>query len=548
MLLSLSSIVPLLAAATGAEGAKIEEFSYSVTGIADFIRLLFANPTSLAWLTPFLGLLLLSILPGNNERFIRYYTVLVTLLTLIPIVRIYTSYRWEEGRLGLGLVLPWFPQLGIYYAVAVDGISVVLLMLTGILFVAAAIGSWSITKRVKDYSVLFLLLEMSIIGVFVAIDYVLFFVFWELMLLPMYFLIGIWGGPRRIYAAIKFFLFTLAGSVAILVGFILLWQQSAAPLAQRSFLVPDLWIVGPQIAPGLQAVIFFLFFFGFGVKVPIFPLHTWLPDAHVEAPTPISVILAGLLLKTGAYGFYRFLYPTFPQMAKEYALFVAAVGVIMIVYAALVAMAQADLKTLIAYASISHMGYVLLGIATLTNAGMTAGLFQMVSHGFVSGSLFLLAGVIYDRSHTRIINEFGGLGTLMPMYFGFFILAGMANLALPPLSGFWGEALAYIGAFSNNYYFSAAGTNLFWLLAFLALPGIVLTAGYTLWALQRVFMGPLNERWKDLTDLSRREILSLAIPGAFIILIGIIPGLVVRVFNVSLENLLGYILTYAPLG
>jgi NADH-quinone oxidoreductase subunit M len=547
MLLSLSMIAPLLGAAS-AETGKIEEFSYSVSGFADILKLILQNPPSLAWLTPFIGFLLLATLPANNEKLIRYFTVLVTLATLIPILRIYKGYNWEDGRLSLGLAISWFPTLGIYYAVAVDGISVVLLMLTGILFVAAAIGSWSIKTRIKDYSVLFLLLEASIIGVFVAMDYVLFFIFWELMLLPMYFLIGIWGGPRRIYASIKFFLFTLAGSVAILIGIILLWQQSAPFPAQRSFLVPNLWQVGPQMAPGLQALIFFLFFFGFGVKVPIVPLHTWLPDAHVEAPTPISVILAGLLLKTGAYGFYRFLYPSFPQMAKEYALFVAAVGVVMIVYAALVAMAQADLKTLIAYASISHMGYVLFGLATLTHAGMTAGIFQMVSHGFVSGSLFLLAGVIYDRTHTRIINEFGGLGTLMPKYFAFFILAGMANLALPPLSGFWGEALAYIGAFTNTYYISPSGSNQFWLLALLATPGIVLTAGYTLWALQRVFMGPLNERWKDLTDLTRREILSLAIPAVFIILIGVAPNLLVRSFNATLMVFLDYILQNAPLG
>ncbi|MHA2621069.1 MAG: complex I subunit 4 family protein [bacterium JZ-2024 1] len=541
-----SSILPVIGAAMP-EATELQEFGYSVEGVTNVLRALFQNPTSLAWLIPLMGCILLATLPATNDRFIRYYTVLVTLVTLIPIVHIYRTYDWEKGELGLGLLLPWFPyQFGINYAVAVDGISVVLLMLTGILFVTAAIGSWSVTKRIKDYSFLFLLLEASIIGVFVAMDYVLFFIFWELMLLPMYFLIGIWGGPRRIYAAIKFFLFTLAGSVAILIGIIILWQQVPSP--NRTFLVPALWSVGPQMAPGLASIVFLLFFFGFGVKVPIVPLHTWLPDAHVEAPTPISVILAGLLLKTGAYGFYRFLYPTFPQMAKEYALFVAAIGVIMIVYAALVAMAQADLKTLIAYASISHMGYVLLGIATLTHAGMTAGVFQMVSHGFVSGSLFLLAGVIYDRAHTRIINEFGGLGTLMPKYFAFFILAGMANLALPPLSGFWGEAFAYLGAFSNHFYYSDTGTNLFWLLALFAVPGIVVTAGYTLWAIQRVFMGPLNERWKDLTDLSRREILSLALPGLFIVLIGVQPSVVIQVFNSSLNNLLNHILQNAPFG
>lgn len=541
----LSSILPALGA-TAAGGPELQEFGYSLGGFSNVLQALFSNLPSLAWLVPFIGCLLIGFLPATNERLLRYYTLMVTLLALLPIVRIYRTYSWEDGRLQMGLLIPWWPSLGINYVVAVDGISVVLLMLTGILFVAAAIGSWSVTKRIRDYSFLFLLLEASIVGVFVALDYVLFFVFWELMLLPMYFLIGIWGGPRRIYAAIKFFLFTLAGSIAILIGIILLWQQ--LPVPNRTFLVPELWNVGAQMNPGLASVIFLLFFVGFGVKVPIVPLHTWLPDAHVEAPTPISVILAGLLLKTGGYGFYRFLYPTFPQMAKQYALLVAAVGVIMIVYAALVAMAQADLKTLIAYASISHMGYVLFGMATLTHAGMTAGLFQMVSHGFVSGSLFLLAGVIYDRAHTRIINEFGGLGTLMPQYFAFFILAGMANLALPPLSGFWGEALAYLGAFSSTYYIGPSGINQFWLLALLALPGIVLTAGYTLWALQRVFMGPLNERWKDLTDLSPREIFSLAIPGAFIVLIGVFPVLVVQVFNNSLVFYLDHILKNAPLG
>ncbi|MFN4182932.1 MAG: NuoM family protein, partial [bacterium] len=416
--------------------------------------------------------------------------------------------------------IPWFPSVGISWVVGVDGLSMALLVLTGILFVAAALGSWSIKHRVKEYSIFFLVLQTGIIGVFIALDYFVFYIMWELMLVPMYFLIGIWGGPRRIYAAIKFFIYTLAGSIALLVGIILLYLYSGTEV--RSFFVPFLTGAGPSLPVPIQQWIFWLFFFGFGVKIPIVPLHTWLPDAHVEAPTPISVILAGLLLKTGGYGFFRFLYPTFPDMARAYAIPVATIGVIMVVYAALVAMAQADVKTLIANASISHMGYVVFGLSTMTPEGITAGIFQMVSHGFISGSLFLLAGVIYDRAHTRIINEFGGLAENMPGYYAFFTLAGMGNLALPGLSGFWGELLSYMGAFKNfDYVFG--GVNLFRLLALAALPGIVITAGYTLWAIQRMFLGPLNPTWKDLKDVDFREVLSLAIPGFFIVLLGLFP-------------------------
>ncbi len=497
--------------------------------------ILFSNPLNQILFLPILFALIIALFPARHEKWLRSLTLANTLIICIRILMLLQEYlqklpETQPGRSPFlfAQFLPWFPEIGVFWRVGADGLSMAMLVLTGLLFVAAAIGSWSIRHRVKEYCVLFLILQTGIIGVFIALDYFVFYIMWELMLVPMYFLIGIWGGPRRIYAAIKFFIYTLAGSIALLVGIILLYVYSGQ--SPPTFFILPLIGAGPSLPVPIQQWIFWLFFFGFGIKIPIVPLHTWLPDAHVEAPTPISVILAGLLLKTGGYGFYRILYPTFPDMARTYAIPVAIIGVVMVVYAALVAMAQADVKTLIANASISHMGYVVFGLSTMTQEGITAGIFQMVSHGFISGSLFLLAGVIYDRAHTRIINEFGGLAEIMPAYFAFFSFAGMANLALPGLSGFWGELLAYMGAF-KNYSYVFGDINLFRLFAICALPGIVITAGYTLWAIQRMFLGPLNPTWKDLKDTDYREVISLAIPGFFIVLFGVLPALLVQIFH-----------------
>ncbi len=518
----------------------IEEVRY-VVSFEPILRLL-QNLPFLTLFFPLLGSTLVFLF--KQERLARAFTLAVTILTLIPLG---FMLAWFDYNLNTGfqflVVQPFLPSVGVSLAFGVDHLSLFLGALTGILFVVAAIGSYSIPegKSVHLYCFLFLLLEASILGVFFALDFVIFFIFWELMLLPMLFLIGIWGGPRRIYAAIKFFLYTMAGSVLILIGMAVLYVYSRGASPTGTFFIPALWGVGPTVPPVLQELLFWFFFLGFGVKVPIVPLHTWLPDAHVEAPTPISVILAGILLKTGGYGFYRILFPTLPEMCVRYGLLIGIVGVVMIVYAALVAMAQADMKTLIANASISHMGYVLFGLATFTPIGWVAGMFMMISHGFVSGALFLLSGVIYDRAHTRIIAEFGGLGSIMRKYYFFFALVGMANLALPPLSGFWGELLAYLGAFSNTSprFLLPNGWYALRILALFALPGIVITAGYTLWLLERVFMGPLNERWKDLRDMDYREVLSLAIPSFFIVLLGIMPALIANPLHGRLAVLLG---------
>ncbi len=518
----------------------MEEAQVTLLPAVEILRAMITNLPTLILFTPLIGLILLTFFPPAKEKAIRTFTLLVTLVVAGEVGYMMTLYDYMKGgfQREFGLMIPWFPQIGAYYHVQVDGISLAMVMLTAILFVAAALGSWSIHFRVKEYSILFLLLEMSIIGVFISMDYFLFFIMWELMLVPMYFLIGIWGGPRRIYAAIKFFLFTLAGSIALLFGILLIYWHSGLKPEELTFNSFVLARTTHQLPLSLQVTAFFLFLLGFGVKVPIVPFHTWLPDAHVEAPTPISVILAGLLLKTGGYGFYRFVFPTFPDAVKHLAILIALIGVVSIVYAALVAMAQADLKTLIAMASVSHMGYVLFGLATQTPEGASAGMFVMVSHGFVSGALFLLTGVIYDRAHTRIMSEFGGLGAVMSTYFAFFGLVGMANLALPGLSGFWGEALAYLGAFRNTFYLWN-GIYTFRLLAICAAPAIVITAGYTLWMLQRMFMGPLNETWKHLTDMDRREVLSLAIPSFFIVLFGVLPGLLTNIYNSSLSFYFG---------
>ncbi|OGC94775.1 MAG: hypothetical protein A2W25_03125 [candidate division Zixibacteria bacterium RBG_16_53_22] len=424
--------------------------------------------------------------------------------------------------------LAWFPQVKIHYQMGADGLSVPMLFLTGLLSFISIIASFGIKERVKEYFAWFLLLEVGMMGTFSALDFFLFYIFWEIMLVPMYFLIGIWGGPRREYAAIKFFLYTLFGSVFMLVAILALY------FAAGSLDMLELIRQNVSYAHTFQMWVFAAFFIAFAIKVPVWPFHTWLPDAHVEAPTAVSVILAGILLKMGTYGMLRVCLPMFPQAAIAYSIPIALLGLIGIIYGALVSMAQTDLKKLVAYSSVSHMGYCMLGIAALTPMAISGCLFQMFSHGVITGALFLLVGVIYDRAHTREIAAFGGLGVKLPVYTGLFTLFAMASLGLPALSGFVSEFLVFVGAY-NSAFVSR------WIVL-VAVLGVVLTAAYILRMIQKIFLGQFNTRWDNLTEINGREIFTLAPLGALTILVGVYPEILNVFLRGTVDNLVKMII------
>jgi NADH-quinone oxidoreductase subunit M len=432
----------------------------------------------------------------------------------------------------------WIPIFNIHYFVGVDGLSLPLVFLTGLLWILCFVYSFNVKKGVKAYYALFLLLETGLIGVFCALDFFLFYVFWEIVLLPMYFLIGYWGGPRRIYAAIKFFIYTLIGSVVMLVAMLALYWHGG----YDTFNVLTLIGMSGNFDATFQMWIFLALFLGFAIKVPVFPFHTWLPDAHVQAPTAVSVVLAGVLLKMGGYGFFRFSYTLAPEAGSSQAMvmFIGVLGLINIVYGALCAMAQRDFKSLVAYSSVSHMGFVLLGLAALTPAGVMGSVLQMFNHGVSSAMMFLLVGVIYDRAHHRDLNNFGGIGLQMPYYTGFAIVGFFASLGLPGLNGFISEMAVFLGAF-NSESFWADNSAVFGLprwIVYCCLPGVVLTAGYILWAVQRVYLGEAKkEEYKTYPDLSSREVFALAPLGVLCILLGVWPRILTDFMNPTLETL-----------
>jgi NADH-quinone oxidoreductase subunit M len=544
--------------------------------------------TLLSWIifTPLIGLgailVLTALRPSLRlaqaamDNLARTVGLAASALTFLLALVLWAGF--DGGRAGLQFAhhVVWMRSWTIEYFVAVDGLSIALVILTAFIFLVAAIASvpwWGrlddahhphfSKRRVPGYWILFLLLEVGVLGTFSAHDFFLFYIFWEVMLLPMYFLIGIWGAPPRVeadgkvrggpYAAIKFFLYTLAGSVLMMLAMIAIYFTSGpaklidgTPTAHTFNLVyltemsrQGLFAAAsPILGLDFIKVVFVALFIGFSIKVPMFPFHTWLPDAHVDAPTPISVILAGILLKTGMYGIFRFNLQMLPE-AMEWAVWgVALFGVINIVYGAFVCMAQKDLKKLIAYSSVSHMGFCLLGLAALTPQGLAGSVFQMVSHGIISPALFLIAGVIYDRAHTREINGFGGLAARLPEYAGITGLAFMASLGLPGLAGFVGEILVFIGAFG------AAGGLLRPLVVIGALAAII-TAGYYLWTMQRMFLGPLNEKWGHLWDMNWRERIALYPLAALTILLGLYPAPVFDLVNSTLNHLLAALPTMA---
>ncbi len=474
---------------------------------------------------PLIGMVLIPIFRSDLAKVIALIaTAIQLILTVYMTITFNTTLAGVDHIDGFQFVekISWISTFHIEYFVGLDGLSLPLIFLTGLLSFLCIIASWNIEKMPKGYFGLFLLLDAGMMGTFLALDFFLFYIFWEIMLLPMYFLIGIWGGPRREYAAIKFFLYTLFGSILMLLGIIALYLMQQPHTFNMLTMIQN-----NDYARAFQLIVFLAFFIGFAIKLPMFPFHTWLPDAHVEAPTAISVILAGVLLKMGAYGLLRIAYPMFPLAVEFFSFPIAVFGLINMIYGAFCAMAQSDLKKMVAYSSVSHMGYVLLGLGALTPAAMTGAVMQLFNHGTITAMLFLLVGVIYDRAHHRDIDGFGGLATRVPIYTGITSLAFFASLGLPGLSGFWAEVLVFLGAFP-----------IYKGLTICAGLAIILTAAYLLWALQRIFLGPLNEKYKDLEDISLRELATLIPLAVITLILGIYPLPLMNVIRASVERLL----------
>lgn len=480
---------------------------------------------SLLVFLPVLGMLAVLLVPKEQAPTIRSVATVAAALPLVLVALLWGSF--DIGREGFQFVqrLDWVPSLGMSYYLGVDGIGFIMVALTALVFFLAVVASYGITERVKEYFALILLLETAVFGVFTALDYVLFYVFWELVLIPMYFLIAIWGGPRREYAAIKFLIYTMVGSLLMLVGIVALYFGTGA----HTFSIPDIAAMAPgMIGMDLQRWIFLAFFAGFAVKVPVFPFHTWLPDAHVEAPTPISVVLAAILLKMGLYGFLRISHPTLPEAAQAFAWLFAVLGIVNMIYGGLAALAQRDLKKLVAYSSINHMGFVMLGIGAAAAApelrmaavALNGAIFQMVSHGLISAMLFLMVGVFYDRTHTREMAKMSGLYITMPVAATIMAFAAMGNLGLPGLSGFIAEFFTLLGTL-----------HVFTNLVYWALVGLVITAAFNIVMMYRILMGPPMEEYAGLSDISRRETVTLVPLMAASLLLGLVPSVAIRFLN-----------------
>ena len=457
---------------------------------------------------PLAGAFLIGLVPKDRTETLRLAALTVTLATFALSLGLLFGFDANEAGFQFVTSAKWIPEWGIGYTIGIDGISLWMIMLTTFLMPLGVLASWSVTKRAKPYFVFLLALETGMLGVFSALDMFLFYLFWEATLIPMYFLIGMWGYGRRIYAAMKFFLFTLVGSLLMLVAILFLY------FAARGTPTFDYQsLIGTSFPLATQRLLFLAFFASFAVKVPLVPLHTWLPDAHTEAPTAGSVMLAGVLLKMGAYGLIRFAIPLFPDASRELVPLVVGLAIAGILYGALVAAMQRDLKRLIAYSSVAHLGFVVLGLFVGTIQGMSGGILQMVSHGVSTGALFMLVGALYDRRHTREIADFGGLAKSVPIFSGIFLVVALSSLGLPGLNGFVGEFLVLLGTFLHYRW---------WVVP--AAFGIVLAAVYLLWAYQRVFQGDVTlEENRTLTDLVPREIAMLAPALALIVVIGVYP-------------------------
>jgi NADH-quinone oxidoreductase subunit M len=502
----------------------------------------------LVWL-PIIGMVAIAFIPRDKEDVIKITAAATTGLQFLLTLVLWKNFDSGSGAMQFMERAEWIPSFNIAYILGVDGLSLPMVVLTGLLCFLGIFVSWNINKAVKGYFALFLLLDTGIMGVFLSMDFFLFYIFWEVMLLPMYFLIGIWGGPQREYAAIKFFLYTLFGSVLLLVGILGLYFSCG-----KTFDILELMQVAPQALGGVMwwgmsaiKVIWVLLFIGFAIKVPVFPFHTWLPLAHVEAPTAISVLLAGILLKLGVYGILRVNYGLMPDGVYWFSGALAFLGLINVIWGGLCALAQTDLKKLVAYSSVNHMGYALIGMAAViaaseanglnlkaAQAGLGGAVFQMFNHGTISAMLFILVGVIYERAHHREIAGFGGLAAQMPIYAGITALAFFAGLGLPGLSGFISEAMCFIGAFPVYRGIVIASTI-----------GILLNAAYFLWAFQRIFFGELNEKYTNLPEINRLELFTVVPLLIITLFFGIYPAPYLDVISSTMNVIIDHVVTLA---
>ena len=498
---------------------------------------------------PIIGMVAIAFIPRDKENVIKITAAVATGLQFLLTLVLWQNYDAGNGNMQFMVRAEWIPSFNISYILGVDGLSLPMAILTALLCFIGVFVSWNINKAVKGYFALFLLLDTGIMGVFLSMDFFLFYIFWEVMLLPMYFLIGIWGGPQREYAAIKFFLYTLFGSVLMLIGILGLYFTCG-----KTFDILELMRVAPDALQGVTwwgmsaiKVIWILLFIGFAIKVPVFPFHTWLPLAHVEAPTAISVLLAGILLKLGVYGILRINYGLMPDGVYWFSGALAVLGLINVIWGGLCALAQTDLKKLVAYSSVNHMGYSLIGMAAIVAAGEANGMnlkaaqaglggavFQMFNHGTISAMLFILVGVIYDRAHHRDIEGFGGLAAQMPIYTGITAVAFFAGLGLPGFSGFISEAMCFIGAFPVYKGIVIASTI-----------GILLNAAYFLWAFQRIFFGELNEKYTDLPEINRLELFTVVPLLVITIFFGIYPAPYLDIIASTMDVIIDHVVTLA---
>lgn len=479
---------------------------------------------------PVIGAIVIALLPNATPRRIRRTAALFTLVPFILSVALFSMF--DRSLVGMPQFVeqaPWIPSIDVQYFLGIDGLSLPMVILTTMLGFIAVLVSWKINLRVREYFAWLLVLETGILGVFCSLDLILFFLFWEVEIIPMYLLISIWGTGRKEYSAIKFVIYTLLGSALMLAGILILYSQA------HTFDMVALAGMGLEagISSMMAAAIFFLLFIGYAVKLPVFPLHSWLPDAHTDAPTAVSVMLAGVLIKMGGYAMLRVCVSIFPETSKEYAPLLLALAVIGVLYGAAVTLRQTDLKRLIAYSSISHMGFVLLGIFALSQASMTGATLQMFSHGFITGLLFALVGLVYEKAHERSIPRLGGLARQMPIIVVVFSVAGLAALGLPGTSGFAAEFLVFLGSFKSTM---VPGIQIYTILGVL---GIVITAGYILWMLQRVFYGPRKAEYDGVPDANRLEMFTIFSMAAVIMLIGLYPRILTDVINMGILPILG---------
>ncbi|HEY3174170.1 MAG TPA: NADH-quinone oxidoreductase subunit M [Candidatus Polarisedimenticolia bacterium] len=506
---------------------------------------MFQGLLSLICYVPLAGALLILFFPKDSKKGIAYFATAVAAIDFAISLPLFL--QWDTSLAGFDQRtferFDWIPSIGAQYVFGLDGISVLFVMLTTLLGLISVLSSWSaITERVKEYYIFLLVLQTGMLGVFMSLDFFLFYVFWEVMLVPMYFLIGIWGGANKLYAAIKFFLYTLFGSVLMLLGILAVYFYYGAQTGVYTFDYTQLVTLGadPEFFE-LSKWIFWAFFIGFAIKVPMFPFHTWLPDAHTEAPTAGSVILAGVLLKMGTYGFVRFNLPMLPEASRLYAPYMLALAVVGIIYGALVAMVQRDWKKLVAYSSVSHLGFCMLGVFALNVNGLNGGILQMINHGLSTGALFLIVGIVYERRHTRMISEYGGLSKQMPVFAAIFMIITMSSIGLPALNGFIGEFTILAGAFQipSTVALSFMGWSVggkFW--AVCGVSGIVLGAAYMLWLYQRTMFGGLdNPENLKMTDCNTREVIYLVPLVACCFWIGLYPKPFFRILEKPVARL-----------